>query len=631
MLLLRTSHIRKYFGPEPVLNGVSLEIYQGERVGLVGPNGCGKSTLLSILCGEQESDGGTLDLHTGIHLGYLRQQPDFDGDKTVWEAAEEPLLPLKKLVAESEEVATLIAQSQNDQERQPLEARYDHLHQELERLDVFETDHRVEPVLEGLGFQRQQFAQPTGELSGGQQNRLMLARLLLSDTEFMILDEPSNHLDLESTRWLENYLAKTHRTFLMVSHDRYLLDRVTTRTLELFQGTVESYAGNYSAYRRQKEERVTIQRKTFEAQQEEIAKLEDFVRRNHYGQKHAQAEDRRKKLERMERIAPPREIFAPPIQFPPATRTGDIVVRATGIAKGFATELFRDVSFDILRGERWGILGPNGTGKTTLIRAILGEVPLDAGKVALGQGVRTGYFDQKLTSLDPNALVVDAIRPSDREMHEPERRSHLARFGITGDLVFSHVRSLSGGEKTRVALAKLAAEQVNLMVLDEPTNHLDLWARQALEEALRKFDGTVLIVSHDRYFLNRVCDHIMAFYPGRVLVIPGGYDDYCHFVNGLSARETSEKSPDKAATSTTKKETTASTRKKRKFPYRKLEAIESDIAQCEAAIAEIQAKLLEPQTLRNGQLYKQIQRELELKQEEFSRLFEHWEEASELN
>lgn len=629
MLLLRASQIRKYFGPDPVLAGVSLEIYQGDRVGLVGPNGCGKSTLLNILCGELESDGGSLDIQANVHLGYLKQQPDFNPVKTVWEAAEEPLMPLKKMVAEVEEVAAKIANACSDEERHQLEARYDHLHQELDRLDVFETDHRVEPVLEGLGFKKHQFQQPTGELSGGQQNRLMLARLLLSDTELMILDEPSNHLDLESTNWLENYLAKTHRTFLIVSHDRYLLDRVTSRTLELFQGTVDSYVGNYSAYLRQKDERVCIQRKTYEAQQEEIAKLEDFIRRNHYGQKHSQAEDRRKKLERIERVAPPREIFAPPILFPPATRTGDIVVRATNIAKGFTSKLFQEVSFDILRGERWGILGPNGSGKTTLIRCVLGDIPLDAGNATLGQGVKVGYFDQKLNSLDQGALVVDVIRPSDREMHEPERRSHLARFGITGDLVFSRVQTLSGGEKTRVALAKLAAEQVNLLVLDEPTNHLDLWARQALEEALRKYDGTVIVVSHDRYFLNRISDHILAFFPGRVLVIPGGYEDYCHFVSTLAARNQTTSPAVKEAAPPRKE--TSPPRRKRKFPYRKLEALEADLAQCESSISEIQAKLLEPHTLRNGQLYRQIQKELEAKQEEYSRLFEHWEEASELN
>lgn len=631
MLLLSANGLRKSFGPEPVLSNVCLEIHRGERVGLVGPNGCGKSTLLKILARELESDGGELSIHASIRLGYLQQHADFDPHKTVWEVTEEPLQPLRALVKEAEEVAAEMARATTEADRRKLESRYDALHHELDRLDAFQIEHKVQPVLAGLGFRSDQFQQPAGQLSGGQQNRLMLARILLSDTELMILDEPSNHLDLESTRWLEDYLRDTHRTFLVVSHDRYLLDKVTQRTLELFQGTVDSYKGNYSAYQRQKAERIAIQRKTYESQRDEIARLEDFVRRNQYGQKHAQAEDRRKKLERMELVDPPREIFAPPIVFPPPARSGDIVVRAERISKGFpgaARELFQELSFDILRGERWGILGANGSGKTTLLRCILSEEPTSRGKVTLGTGVRVGYFDQQLRSLDPEALVVDAVRPRNIETIEPERRSLLARFGITGDLVFSRVGSLSGGEKTRAALARISAEQVNLLVLDEPTNHLDLWACQALEDALLAFPGTVLMVSHDRFFLNRVADHILAFHADRVWTIPGGYEDYLAFVaqrEGQTSAKAEAIRPVADVERTTAKG--AGSKKKRKFPYRKTDEIEKEIAAKEAEIAELESRLGDPQVLRSGVLVKQVQQSIADTRAALAILFEHWEET----
>jgi ATP-binding cassette subfamily F protein 3 len=268
-----------------------------------------------------------------------------------------------------------------------------------------------------------------------------------------------------------------------------------------------------------KADRLEVQRRTYERQQTEIAKMEDFVRRNHYGQKSAQAEDRRKKLARIERVEPPREIAAPPMGFPAAARSGDIALRVEHLSKGFDRPLFDDLSFDILRGEKWGILGPNGSGKTTLLKCLLGRLQADEGRAMFGTGVKAGYFDQLLDCLPEDALVVDAIRPDHKEFVEGQRRDMLARFGITGDMVFQSVHSLSGGERNRTALAMLAASDANFLVLDEPTNHLDLWSRQSLEKSLLSFEGTVLFVSHDRYFLNQVADHLLVVEPGRLVVI----------------------------------------------------------------------------------------------------------------
>ncbi len=634
MILLTVRDIRKHFGPEPVLDGVTFDVRRGQRIALVGPNGTGKTTLLKILVGREDQDAGDVERHSSARIGYLEQQPEFDNSSTVWDEARGALDELIGLASEAERLGIAISNEDDVEQRSRLERRFDHLQHELARRDAYHLDHKIERVLAGLGFQESEFRQPVGQLSGGQQNRLMLARLLLEDTDLLLLDEPSNHLDLDATQWLEDFLLETKQSLIVVSHDRYFLDKVTNQTFELFQGTVDSYNGNFSAYTRQKAERLEVQRRTHERQQTEIAKMEDFVRRHSYGQKHAQAEDRRKKLERIERVAAPRDIKAPPMAFPPAPRSGDIVLRSEGLSKSFERPLFQDLTFDILRGEKWGILGPNGSGKTTLLRCLLGRLEADAGRVILGTGVKAGYFDQLLHCLDSSQPVVDAVRPRHKEFVEQQRRDLLARFGVTGDMVFQRVDQLSGGERNRAALAFLSALDANLLILDEPTNHLDLWARESLERALRQFDGTVIFVSHDRYFVNQVADHLLVVEPNRFRVIEGNYDTYRHLVQQGLARE--------ATTATDESDTTGNgrrsrakrekaTRPKRKFPYRKVKDLEAEIAACEASIEQLHQDLSSPDVLRDGDKVKSAKTELEQQEQQLSQLYEHWEEASELN
>jgi len=636
MIVLEVEGIQKHFGPEPVLDGVCFEVRAGERIALVGPNGSGKTTLLKILAGQEEPDTGSCRARPSVRIDLLEQQPRFSPGRTVWEEAENALAGLVALQREAIQTAQALGEATDEVQRRRLAARFDHLQQTLHRHDAYNLDHKIRRVLEGLGFPRSRYHQPVDCLSGGEQNRLLLARLLLAQPDLMLLDEPSNHLDIEATQWLEEFLASGPAAMILVSHDRYFLDKVATRTLELYQGTVESYPGNFSAYLKQKEQRLLVQRRTYQKQQAEIEKAEDFIRRHAYGQKHAQAEDRKKKLERIERVPPPREIHPPPMRFPPAARSGDVVIRAEGISRAYGRTLFEDLSVDILRGQRWAVLGPNGCGKTTLLRCLVGQLPPDHGRVTIGHGVVVGYFDQHLQCLDDESPAVDAIRPEgSSELDEPARRDLLARFGISGSTALQKVGSLSGGERCRVALARLAAARANLLVLDEPTNHLDLWALEALGQALQRFDGTVLLVSHDRYFINQVADHLIVAQQGRFQVIEGNYQTYQHLVakgsaGAAQAESTSEPvRPPKAAKAPAPARNKP--RRKRRFPFRKVEDLEEEIFRREAHLESLHHALTQPDTYRDGQRVRQIRAEIAAEQEALKQLYEHWEEAVELN
>jgi len=632
MIFLDVEDVRKRFGPEPLLKGVTFELRPGDRVGLVGPNGSGKTTLLRILAGKDEADAGGCKFHPTAHVGYLEQQPRFDLTRTLYAEARGTLADLLALQQEAIAVSEAIAESADPAEQKRLAARYDHLQHELHRQDAYNIDYRIERVLDGLRFRRETFDQPVASLSGGEQNRLMLAKLLLAEPSVMILDEPSNHLDIDATEWLEEFLLESSAAIIVVSHDRYFLDKVTNRTLELFHGTVDSYSGNFSAYWRQKSERLLVERRTYEKQQTEIEKTKDFIRRNTYGQKHAQAEDRRKKLERIEEVAPPREIAAPSMRFPAATRGSDIVIRVECLEKSYERQLFHNVSFDLLRGERWALLGPNGCGKTTLLQCLLGMIQPDAGRASLGQGTTLGYFDQQLAGLEDNMDVVDAVQPKHKRLNEQQRRSLLARFGITGDTAMQKVDNLSGGERCRAALARLAAMEANFLILDEPTNHLDLWARDALEKAIAHFEGTVLFVSHDRYFVNRVADHLLVIEPERVYIVEGNYDTQQMSSGRVPNGETSGKSEPASANRSAKVgEPPAKPTRKRRFPFRKVADLENEIFERETCLNELQSALADPLVLRDGQRVRQIKAQIEAEQATIEAIYEHWEEATELN
>jgi ATP-binding cassette subfamily F protein 3 len=636
MLLLSCEGLERGFDEGPLFQNVGFELHAGERVGLVGPNGVGKSTLLKILAGLDRPDTGSVRFHAGSRVALLRQQPVFEAGRTLFSEAKSALDELLAAHDDMIHTAEALARATEESERKSLAARYDRLHEMLSHHDAFNVDHKIEEVLDGLGFAREDYHRSVETFSGGQQSRLMLAKLLLSSPDVMLLDEPSNHLDIRTTQWLEDYLVRQPEAMLLVSHDRYFLDRVVTRIFEMNRHQIQVYPGNFKQYWRLKEERYEQELKAWESQQEYIEKQEEYIRRVHYGQLHKQAASRQKQLDRIERIERPSKIESPHMHFGAVRRTGDIVLRAEGLAKAYDLPLFTDLTFDLVRGRRLGIMGPNGSGKTTLLRCLLGEEKLDSGRLERGHLVEVGYYDQHLAILPPDRPAVRAIWPDDPDIEEQTMRDLLGRFGIVGDQVFQQVGLMSGGEKSRVALARLVAQGVNVLVLDEPTNHLDLWACDALEQAIKEYEGTVIVVSHDRYFLNQVCDLLIVLDgQGNTDLIHGNYDTYEMMrAQKEAARKEQAAEKDRRQKAQSKAASTpapSSGKKKRKFPYKKVEVLETEIATAETELASLEELLASAELYKDGERVKQTTTRFEQLKAEIARLYEHWEEAVELN
>lgn len=631
MLLLSCTGLARGFDAGPLFEDIGFELFAGERVGLVGPNGVGKTTLLRLLAGLDQPDSGSVRLHAGSRIALLKQQAEFAPGRPLFDEALTALNELLDAHEDMVKTAEALAHAADESTRKSLASRFDRLNEMLRHHDAYNVDHQVEKVLQGLGFQAQEYARAVETFSGGQQSRLMLAKLLLSAPDVLLLDEPSNHLDIDSTRWLENYLVKQSEAMLIVSHDRYFLDKVVTKIFEMNDGRINSYPGNYHDYVKLRKERYELEVKTWEAQQEFIAKQEDYIRRVHYGQLHKQAQSRKKALDRLERVERPSWIDIPHMHFGQVRRSGDVVLQVENISKAYDQPLFTCLSFALQRGKRLGILGPNGSGKTTLLRILMGQEKPDQGEVKVGHLVQFGYYDQHLDSLSDDKEVIRAVWPDDDPtITEQQMRNLLGRFGLAGDQAYQRVGDLSGGERSRAALAKLVQEGANVLVLDEPTNHLDLWARDALEQALLEFEGTAIVVSHDRYFLNRVVDLLIVFDAGGAELIHGNFDTYERM--RLLKEEPPPAPVSELRPSGENGQSDAKPKKrKRQFPYRKVEDLEAEIVEVENRLKELERLMASADLYRDGQKVKDTTKCFEETKARLKQLYEHWEEAVELN
>jgi ATP-binding cassette, subfamily F, member 3 len=637
MILISAQALGRQFRGDPIFNELNFEVRAGDRIGLVGPNGAGKTTLIKILAALDKPDYGQLFVRPGIRVSLLRQEPDFKPGETLIDVVKAGLASVLDLQNELEEAAQEMAEAEDPDDRRRAERRYDELHSLIEHQDAYTIDHRIEEVLTGLGFSEPEFSREATTFSGGQQSRMMLARLLLESPDLMLLDEPSNHLDIATTEWLESYLARQPVAMIVVSHDRYFLDKVVTKIWEMHLGRLNVYPGNYTQYWRLRTEKAKVLGRQAERQDEKAAKLEAYIRKYGAGQRATQAHDRERKLERLERdrVETMRDVVGPVMRFDEVERSGDIVVEATKLAKAYAAPLFRDLNLTVERSQCVGVIGPNGSGKTTLIKTLIGREKPDAGEVRLGHKVQVGYHDQGLQSLDPSTTVLRAVWPEDDfTWVEGEVRDLLARFGLSGEIVFQTVGKLSGGEKAKAALARLCATSANLLVMDEPTNHLDIWSREALENSINEFEGTVLVVSHDRYFLNQVADRLIVVADGKARVVEGDYETYQHLAQKDKERDDKSQARAPAVSSAARSNSAPATgaeKTKRKFAYRKAVEIEREIGELESEAAELEDLLGQPVTWRDPiKAVRTQEKHTDLKSR-LETLYQHWETALEAN
>jgi ATP-binding cassette, subfamily F, member 3 len=631
MPLITATELGKSYGPNDIFSGVSLGIPNQGRIALVGPNGVGKTTLLRVLMGLEEPSSGEVQRARGLRVGYLPQEAQYTSEQEQDSLWQECLKAFSGLTSRQAEMARLETLMADPAQADPALEIYGKVQAEFERLGGYTYETRIRQTLTGLGFSAVDYTRPLGQLSGGQRTRALLARLLLTEPDLLLLDEPTNHLDIDAVEWLEATLREWPGAVLVVSHDRYFMDRVAETIWEMTPA-IEIYRGNYSAYLTQRAERYLRRLEEYQTQVAFIEKEEEYIRRNIAGQNTRQAQGRRKRLERLleeARLTPPGEARRLHLRLEPVARSGDLVVRTTGLEIGYADEgrpLFSVPDLILQRTECAAIIGPNGAGKTTFLKTLLEHVPPYNGEVALGASLNIGYFSQAHEGLNPENDLIREIQSVAPDMLAGAAREYLAKFLFTGDDVFKPVEVLSGGERGRLALAKLALHGANLLLLDEPTNHLDLPAQEVLQAVLSGYSGTIMLVSHDRYLIDALATQIWEVIPeeGRLRVFEGTYSEY----REVKEAEAAERAHGKPAAAPAAKEPKPARPKPGEAAAERrrllrLKDLEKEISTMEAALAVLTRQLENPppdpgKVQKLGAEYVRLQSALE-------KLLEEWE------
>lgn len=639
MSIVTARGLTKYYGAQEVFRGLEFAVARDDKVALVGPNGAGKTTLLRLLLGLDEPSEGVIQRARGLRLGYLPQQPTLVGERTLYD---EMLEVFASLRARQQALLDLAQEMANADDPSEAMARYAEAEQRFEQDGGYVYENRIQRVLTGLGFGPDAYDWPLAMLSGGQVTRALLARLLLQEPELLVLDEPTNYLDLAALEWLESYLQAWPHSLVIVSHDRYFLDKVATRVWELNHGELHSYRGNYSAYIAQREANRLRQQREYEAQQAHIAATEEFIRRYGAGQRSREAKGREKRLERLERVQAPRQERTMALRLNTDLRSGDqVLICDQGAAIGYPTRpeqadgsegnvmaLFRTAPFLVQRGDRVALLGPNGSGKTTLLRTLLREIKPLEGRIRIGASVRIGYLPQKQDWLDPDKTALEQVMDAGGLLMD-EARGVLGRFLFPGEDVYKKTGNLSGGELSRLGLAILTLRGANLLILDEPTTHLDVASQEILQEVLSNFHGTILFVSHDRYLIDALATHIWYIGDGEMEQFEGNYSEY----QAEKARQAAEGAAVKAAEGSDWEAQRRALRQRQLAQRRRderLESLEREIARLEMEIEQTGQSLQRASAKQDVARIHRLGRDYEAMQQALAAALHEWEHLASL-
>lgn len=638
MMLLQLNQITKYFGADLILSNIKLEIQTGDKIALVGRNGAGKSTLLKIIAGEMSYDSGEIVKPKDLTIGYLAQNAGLESDRSIWEemlTVFEDLRKLEKQMRHLEQKMAEINPSTGSSQLKRFMKEYDLLQHSFKEKGGYQYEADIRSVLHGLGFSDYDYSTKISVLSGGQKTRLALGKLLLTNPDLLILDEPTNHLDMETLSWLERYLQSYDGAVLIVSHDRYFLDNVVQVIYEISQTICTKYVGNYSAYLRQKAENYEREMKQYEKQQEEIARMKEFIQRNlARASTTKRAQSRRKMLEKIELIDKPNSgEKSARFSFEIERQSGNDVLKASDLALSYdgQTTIASGISFFIHRKDAVALIGPNGIGKSTLLKTILHRLKPLKGKIEFGSNVKIGYYDQEQADLTSSKRVLHELWDDYPEKTEKEIRTVLGNFLFSGDDVLKTVSSLSGGEKARLALAKLMLKKANFLVMDEPTNHLDLDSKEVLENALIDYPGTILFVSHDRYFINKIATKIFELSTNGITEYLGDYDYYIEKKAEMAELKKWTQSEKVLDESENRKQSKRSylqekeLKKRERQKQRLIEEIENEIAEIEKKIAENDEKLCDPNVYQDHEQAQEIHEQNVALNKQLEKLINEWE------